>query len=120
MNTPQMAATLLRKLGSHGAPKERLRRLATFPGTGQREIESWLITHTTLGSQFAERVGLGAGVASAIFQAYEQWDGKGPRHVRGNHIPLPSRLVTLSGSTTWWVRRRGTRSWTPSHGSHAG
>ena len=40
MNAVQMAALMLRKLSSHGAPKDRLRRLATFPGTGQREIES--------------------------------------------------------------------------------
>ena len=82
MNTVQVAALFLRALGSHGVPTDRLRRLATFPGTGQREIEPWLKAHTPLGAQFAERVGLLAGAADAIPQAYEQWDGKGPRHLR--------------------------------------
>jgi HD-GYP domain-containing protein (c-di-GMP phosphodiesterase class II) len=120
MNTPQMAAMLLRKLGSHGAPKDRLRRLATFPTTGQREIETWLTTHTTLGSQFAERVGLGAGVTAAISAAYEQWDGKGPRHVRGDHIPLPSRLVALSGIMEVISRRHGVEAAESVARKHAG
>jgi HD-GYP domain-containing protein (c-di-GMP phosphodiesterase class II) len=120
MNTPQMAAMLLRALASHGTPKDRLGRLATFPGRGRREIESWLITHTLLGSQFAERVGLGAGVASAIFQAYEQWDGKGPRHVRGDHIALPSRLVALSGILEVIARRHGVKSAESVVRKHAG
>jgi HD-GYP domain-containing protein (c-di-GMP phosphodiesterase class II) len=81
--------------------------LATFPGTGQREIESWLKTHTSLGAQFAERVGLGAGAAEAILQGYEQWDGKGPRHLRGDQIPLPARLVSLSGIVEVIARRHG-------------
>ena len=120
MNTVQMAALLLRALGSHGAPTDRLRRLATFPGTGQREIESWLKTHTSLGAQFAERVGLGAGTADAILQAYEQWDGKGPRHLRGDQIPLPARLVSLSGIVEVIARRHGVTSAESVVRKHAG
>src|SRR5215210_6361084 len=89
MSTPQTAALLLRKLGSHGSTTERVRRLAAFPISGQREIETWLTTHTRLGSRFAERIGLGDGVTSALWHAYEQWDGKGPRHVGGQEISLP-------------------------------
>jgi len=61
MSTPQVAAMLLRKLASHGSAADRVRRLATFPRSGQREIEIWLTTHTKLGSEFAERIGLGDG-----------------------------------------------------------
>ena len=120
MNAVQMAALMLRKLGSHGAPKDRLRRLATFPGTGQREVESWLKTHTALGAQFAERVGLGAGVSFAILQSYEQWDGKGPRRLRGNLIPLPARLVSLSGIVEVIARRYGVESAESVVRKHAG
>jgi HD-GYP domain-containing protein (c-di-GMP phosphodiesterase class II) len=110
MSTPQMAALLLRKLTSHGSAAERVRRLATFPLSGQREMETWLTTHTKLGSEFAERIGLEAAVSSALWQAYEQWDGKGPRHVRGAEIPLPARLVALASTMEVVARRHGTEN----------
>jgi hypothetical protein len=110
MSTPQMAALLLRKLASHGSAAERVRRLATFPLSGQREMETWLTTHTQLGSAFAERIGLGGGVSSALWQAYEQWDGKGPRHVRGAEIALPARLVALAAPMEVVARRHGTNN----------
>jgi HD-GYP domain-containing protein (c-di-GMP phosphodiesterase class II) len=107
MSTPQMAALLLRKLASHGSATDRVRRLMTFPLAGQREIETWLTTHTTLSSEFAERIGLGGEVSSALWQAYEQWDGKGPRHMRGTAIPLPARLVALAATLEVVARRHG-------------
>jgi HD-GYP domain-containing protein (c-di-GMP phosphodiesterase class II) len=108
MSTPQMAAMLLRKLGSHGTVGDRVRRLATFPVSGQRQVETWLTTHTQLSSEFARRVGLGEAVASALWQAYEQWDGKGPRHVRGADIALPARLVSVATTLEVIERRHGT------------
>ena len=110
MSTPQMAALLLRKLASHGSARDRVRRLATFPVKGQHEVETWLTTHTRLGSEFAERIGLGEGVRSALWQAYEQWDGKGPRHLRGAEISLPARLVAVASALEVIARRHGTES----------
>ena len=120
MSTPQTAALLLRKLGSHGSATDRVRRLATFPRTGQREIEGWLITHTQLSSQFAARIGLGDDVSSALWQAYEQWDGKGPRHVSGAEISLPVRLVAMAAVVEVIARRHGTDSARKVARRHAG
>jgi HD-GYP domain-containing protein (c-di-GMP phosphodiesterase class II) len=120
MSTPQMAAMLLRKLGSHGTVAERVRRLATFPVSGQREIETWLTTHTDLSSEFARRVGLGDAVASALWQSYEQWDGKGPRHVRGADIALPARLIAVATTLEVIERRRGTEAARTVARRHAG
>jgi HD-GYP domain-containing protein (c-di-GMP phosphodiesterase class II) len=65
-------------------------------------------THSTLGAQFAERIGLGDEVSTAIRQGYEQWDGKGyPDHLRGEQIGLPARLVQLAGPIEVLCRRRG-------------
>ena len=50
------------------------------PSPGSARYTTWLTTHTKLSSQFADRIGLGEDVRSALWQAYEQWDGKGPRH----------------------------------------
>ena len=110
MSAPQMAGMLLRHLGSHGSATDRMRRLAMFPVAGQREIHTWLTTHTKLSSQFADRIGLGEDVRSALWQAYEQWDGKGPRHIKGAEISLPSRLVSLSAPIEVIVRRHGVES----------
>jgi hypothetical protein len=57
-------------------------------------VVTFLETHSTLGAQFAGRIGLGDAVCLAIGQAYEQWDGKGhPRHLRGEEICLPARRI---------------------------
>jgi HD-GYP domain-containing protein (c-di-GMP phosphodiesterase class II) len=108
MNTAQMVAFVLRRVGSHGGGVARARRLAAFPVAGQRLIATFLTTHSTLGAQFADRIGLAAPVALAISQAYEQWDGKGhPHRLRGADICLPARLVQLAGPAEVFSRRRG-------------
>jgi HD-GYP domain-containing protein (c-di-GMP phosphodiesterase class II) len=120
MSTSQVAGLLLRSLGSHGNAKERVCRVATFPVAGQREIHTWLTTHTKLSSQFAYRIGLGEEVRSALWQAYEQWDGKGPRHIKGEDISLPARLVALSAPLEVIARRHGIASAKKVARRHAG
>jgi HD-GYP domain-containing protein (c-di-GMP phosphodiesterase class II) len=110
MSTAQTAGMLLRELGSHGRARDRVRRMATFPVAGQREIQLWLTTHTRLSSEFADRIGLGEDVRLALWQAYEHWDGKGPRHVKGEQISLPSRLVALAAPMEVIGRRHGVES----------
>ena len=49
--------------------------------------------------------------AEAIRQAYEQWDGSGsPRHLHGEEICLPARLVQLAGPVEIFTRRHGLES----------
>ncbi len=120
MSTPQMAAQLLRMIGGHGTPGARLRRLATFPTTGQREFVGWLTTHTQLAADFVARIGLGEPSRRACWDAYEQWDGKGPRQVRGPDIPLASRLVSLAGKVEVLARRHGTATAETIARRHAG
>ena len=108
MNTAQMISMLLRTLASHGRAVDRARRLASFPGAGFKQMETFLVTHSTLGAQFAERVGFDPLVSTAIGQAYEQWDGKGqPLHLRGEQICLPARVVQFAGPAETFHRRHG-------------
>ena len=87
MNTAQTISFLLRRVGSHGTGLQRVKRMAAFPLTGYQEMTAFMATHTSLGSQFAENIGLGAASCEAIRQAYEQWDGSGsPRHLHGEEI----------------------------------
>jgi len=108
MNTAQAIAFFLGRLGSHGATTERARRIAAFPVSGWSAVVSFLTTHSTLGRQFVEQIGLGPAVAVAVGQAYEQWDGKGqPHQLRGTEICVPARLVQLAGPLEVFSRRRG-------------
>ena len=108
MSTARMVASLLRRVGSHGSGVARARRLAAFPVAGMKQVLSFATTHCTLGSQFAEQIGLDEAVCVAIRQGYEQWDGKGyPSHLRGEEICLPARLVQLAGPVEVVARRRG-------------
>ena len=108
MSTARMISFMLRRVASHGSGVARAKRLAAFPGAGVRQMLSFLATHSTLGSQFAARIGLDDAVCVAIQQAYEQWDGKGhPRHLRGEEICLPARLVQLASPVEIFSRRRG-------------
>ncbi len=108
MSTPRMIAFFLRRVGSHGSGLARARRVATFPISGQKQFVTFLTTHSTLGAQFARRIGLDDVVVAAMRQAYEQWDGKGyPRHLQAGQICLPTRLVQLAGPVEIFGRRHG-------------
>jgi HD-GYP domain-containing protein (c-di-GMP phosphodiesterase class II) len=108
MSTARMVSFILRRVGSHGSGVARARRLAAFPVVGYKQVVEFVTTHSTLGSQFAGRIGLGDAVSVAIRQGYEQWDGKGyPNHLRGAQICLPARLVQLASPVEVFSRRRG-------------
>ena len=108
MNTAQVIALMMRRIGSHGTGLQRAKRLATFPVKGRQEVVGFLTTHTLLGGQFAENLGLNPAVQHAIHQAYEQWDGNGhPDHLRGEEICLPARLVPFAGAVEVHSRRHG-------------
>jgi HD-GYP domain-containing protein (c-di-GMP phosphodiesterase class II) len=99
---------MIRRLMSHGSTLARARRLAQFPRSGPKLVEDFLTTHSTLGAQFAARIGVDDAVCRAIGHAYEQWDGKGfPNHLRGTEISYPARLVQLAGPAEVFSRRRG-------------
>ena len=111
MSTARMVAFMVRRVGSHGSGVARARRLAAFPVAGMKQVLSFATTHCTLGSQFAEQIGLDEAVCVAIRQGYEQWDGKGyPSHLRGEEICLPARLVQLAGPVEVVARRRGVQA----------
>jgi putative nucleotidyltransferase with HDIG domain len=120
-NTAQIISFIVRRVGSHGSGAARVRRLAVFPATGVKEMMSFLATHSTLGAQFADRIGLDETACHAIRQAFEQWDGKGyPAHLRGEDICLPARLVQLTGPVEVFSRQRGTEAARAFVGRHRG
>jgi hypothetical protein len=50
MNTAQIVSFLARRVTGHGSGLQRVRRLATLPVAGQKQVVSFLTTHSTLGA----------------------------------------------------------------------
>jgi HD-GYP domain-containing protein (c-di-GMP phosphodiesterase class II)/DNA-binding CsgD family transcriptional regulator len=108
MNTAQVASFLVRRVGGHGSGLDRVRRLAGFPRSSIKRVTDFLTTHSRLGAQFAEQIGLDEVAVDSFRNGYAQWDGKGvPPGVRGAEIPLPARLVQLAGPVEVFARRHG-------------
>ena len=108
LNTAQAVSFVLRRVASRGTGAERAKRLAAFAVSGQQQVMTFLTTHSTLGAEFAEHVGLADEVCLAIRQGFEQWDGKGqPRRLRGDEIGLAARLVHFASPIEVYERRRG-------------
>jgi HD-GYP domain-containing protein (c-di-GMP phosphodiesterase class II) len=120
MSVPQMATSLLRHLTSHGTAKQRVGRVATLPVFFQRDVLTWLLTHTELSSAFAKRIGLDDVVVTSLLNAYEQWDGKGPRRLAGGEIPMPARLIALCTTMEVIARNRGPETAMTAARKHAG
>lgn len=108
MSTPQVIAFLVRRVGGHGSGLDRARRLAGFPRSSMKKVMDFLTTHSRLGAQFAEQIGLDEVAVESFRHGYEQWDGKGvPQGLHGVEITLPARLVQLAGPVEVYARRHG-------------
>jgi HD-GYP domain-containing protein (c-di-GMP phosphodiesterase class II) len=108
MNTAQTIAFLMRRAASHGSARSRARRVVTFPVAGMRQVLAFTATHSMLGAEFVSGLGLGDVTVTAVAQGYEQWDGRGqPKHLRGEEICLPARLVQVASAGEVYARTRG-------------
>ncbi|MBI4338549.1 MAG: HD domain-containing protein [Chloroflexi bacterium] len=91
---------ILRWIGRHVATE------ASFPTRTQRFVVALLQAERTMadfdrgcsdvGAQVAKRLGLPAGTQESLFHICELWNGKGPHRLRGDSIPLASRIVNAS------------------------
>ena len=104
----ESVAGVLRLVGSGDRGLARAGRLASFPVTGMKEIQAFLLTHSTLAAEFGREIGLDAASCAALQASYERWDGKGePNRMKGQAIPLASRLVALTASAEVYYRVGG-------------
>lgn len=87
----------LRRLGAGDAGLARARRIASFPFGGWKELNGFLVTHSTLQSRFAAAIGLPEAVSSSLFRSYERWDGKGlPSRLAGGDIAIAARIINVA------------------------
>ncbi|MBI2856660.1 MAG: hypothetical protein HYX93_07430, partial [Chloroflexi bacterium] len=91
---------VLRWLGRHVAPE------ASFPTRTQRFVQALLQAERTMadfdkgcsdvGAQVAKRLGLPAGTQESLFHICELWNGRGPHRLKGDSIPLATRIANAS------------------------
>ncbi len=110
-NTPQVLALVTRYIrqANEGSSPNHLARL----------IEHGLMTTPSLmketftgfcevAQRLAERLGFGESIRLALGQIFERWDGQGiPAKVRGEHISLSMRIVTLAQDVVTFHRLEG-------------
>jgi len=108
-NPLEVLLQAIRYAGAHRAPAERLRLLAGALAAGPRTgVEGQLRAGCETAQLFADRLGFGAGVKTALWHAFERWDGLGfPNKVRGEAIALPARVVLLAQDAELFHRLGG-------------
>ncbi|GAA3638157.1 HD domain-containing phosphohydrolase [Microlunatus ginsengisoli] len=98
-------------LGSSQPPLHRVRVGLAFATVGHRELDRMIEGHARLARSLAERLGLDPDTCDAVSASYERWDGRGwPGRLRGEQIPLASRLAQLAEHVEVAHRLGGTRA----------
>jgi putative nucleotidyltransferase with HDIG domain len=103
-----MALLTLRTLAGSNEPLPlRLRRLISLArgGADRHRIEQ---LRCERGADVARRAGFSDGVAEAIFNVHEHWDGLGfPQGRKGSEIPITSRIVAACAGVDVFRKSRG-------------
>ncbi len=96
----RMMATGLRFLGSGHPPLHRFRLGLEFALSGHREVDGMIESHSRIARMLGEQLGLSDAVLDALASSYERWDGRGwPGDLRGEEVPLPSRISQFAEYT---------------------
>ncbi|MGZ4172887.1 MAG: HD domain-containing phosphohydrolase [Solirubrobacteraceae bacterium] len=97
LRSPQAMLANMRRLGAGNPPLHRFRIGLEFVVAGHRDIDDMITHHAQIARSLAEQLQLSDEVLDALLGAYEQWDGRGwPGELRGDAVPLASRLAQLS------------------------
>ncbi len=80
---------------------ERLRILAFSVTQGSRFGRTFVASVCEVGQSTARRLGLSDGVQRGVHDVFEGWNGKGGfQGLRGEAVPVPSRVTRLAGIAT--------------------
>jgi HD-GYP domain-containing protein (c-di-GMP phosphodiesterase class II) len=98
----------LPRLAPEAGALTRVRVAGTAALRGRTIVEGYSRANCEVAARTAERVGLGPGVAAALLDVYEQWDGKGgPRGLRGEAIAQPARVAQVAATVALFHRLGG-------------
>lgn len=92
-----------------GAPfLERVRTLLTVAANQKTQSSELIGIRCERGASIARRMGFSEAVASGIHSLDEHWNGGGyPDHLRGQQIPLASRIMNLAQTLSVFLMEQG-------------
>ena len=94
---PELAAFIVRRVGTGDPPWRRALRVGSLLLPGRGGMPAMESTHCLIAGQFAIRLGLGSGVRDPLQQVFERWDGRGaPAKLEGEQIALAARIVVIA------------------------
>ncbi|WP_020419160.1 HD domain-containing phosphohydrolase [Amycolatopsis sp. ATCC 39116] len=89
-----------------GEPAEEAAAVALPGGNAAKAVV--MATHCEAAELLAGRLGLGAGVLTALRHGFERWDGRGnPAGLAAEAVPLPVRVAVVARDAELWHRRAG-------------
>jgi putative nucleotidyltransferase with HDIG domain len=93
---------------THAPFVERVRRLFQAAVTQKQSRKTLIQIRCDRGAQIARMLGFGQEVSDTIYAGDELWNGEGfPRGLRGQEIPITSRVLNLAQSFEVFWRMRG-------------
>ncbi len=104
---PDMLGWLWRNVGPDAPLAIRLQRIIAVLGRGPSAFMTGLQAVCEVGARIAGRVGMPEPVQRALFNLWECWNGKGPRGLRGDAIPLYSRIAFTAFLVDSFAAARG-------------
>ncbi|MDQ6898468.1 MAG: HD domain-containing protein [Candidatus Dormibacteraeota bacterium] len=109
--TNEFASRVMPAVGAGHNPLRRARLVAGMMAHGRGRAREGLRAHCEVGENLAQRLGLPAGVRTALAAAFEQWNGEGlPDGLAGEAIPLAARVVFLARDLEVIQRQGGTQA----------
>jgi HD-GYP domain-containing protein (c-di-GMP phosphodiesterase class II) len=99
---------MLRRAGAGTSPLNRARQAMRIMATGGRAVVEQMANHCSAAGEFADRLGLAAGVRAGIEQAYARWDGQGvPANLSGEALALSARISHIAEACEVFQRTAG-------------
>ena len=89
-------AFLVTRVGKGKPASQRIGMVARAVASGKRIDDTITNSFCEVGAATARRLGLPAAVQDSLFHIFERWDGKGPHGLKGDAVPLPTRVASLS------------------------
>jgi HD-GYP domain-containing protein (c-di-GMP phosphodiesterase class II)/DNA-binding CsgD family transcriptional regulator len=103
----EVLAALVRNVGAGQPPLRRARTLVSALAGMPRLMETGA-AHCEVAQRLAGRLGFGPGIAGALGQVFEHWDGRGlPRGLKGEQIARSARVVAFAHDAALFHRIGG-------------
>ena len=102
-NPMKFAAFFLKEAGANGSPMKRVRNVVAVASNGNESAR----VCRDVSVQIAQMLDLGPAISAALGQCHEQWNGKGPRGLKGEQIGMSTRLYQVARDADLFSRTGG-------------